>query len=112
MFKASESAISGTYAPSAAVPSCLCPVLALNASRNALYSTFSGLARTTAVAIISAEDCLVYPATFYLLSPAPYKIETACMVWLGFVPLVTYAIDIESPDPLILVVLIGVGFPS
>jgi hypothetical protein len=56
LLRASRSAISGIYSPSAAVPSCLCPPDAANASRMALYSALIGAARTVAVGIMSAVD--------------------------------------------------------
>ena len=48
--------------PSAADPSCLCPVLLLNAAKTWLNSALSGGAETISPFKICAADCLVYPA--------------------------------------------------
>ena len=54
----SKSPITGTDVPSATVPSCLCPVEALKASRIAFSSLLIGVALITSVATMSAADCL------------------------------------------------------
>ena len=47
--------------PSADVPSCVCPSVALKASTSCVNSALTGADFTTALAVMSDVLCLVYP---------------------------------------------------